>query len=494
MSTASPASRALSAAPETTSPAMRGHLVLCTIALAVSFAEYWLLNYCAFPLFDSVYIWTREASAIAGGIALSAIAFVSYWRPHLFDSGRFFGASAAVMIAGSLLVAAGLALRQSALLVAGASLVTVGTGLANIVVGIGCIGLGMRRLGVAVTSAYVLAYASRGLFSLVPGEANLTLFCLLPLGSLALMAPAARPLFNQIFTEGSPAQAAVTAPKSFLPFGHQVFITLLIFRFIYGYTLTFGEVDRVPLLALGALAPLALVAVYVIASRRELSPDRLFQLSILCSVAGFLMLSIAHVQGSVTSMVLSCGTGFFEMLMYYVLIALGAKNTLNALPLLAWGNAMASWGTLLGANFGRFTNVQAADPSAVSAIASVVVFGIVAYVVLVQKTFSFTSTINGVAPLVPLVTAPVAATGDAEAGATSASTLEQRCAAIGAAHGLTDREQEIFEYLARGRNVRFIQEALVVSYNTVKTHVSHVYAKLDVHSHQELIDLVERTQ
>lgn len=65
---------------------------------------------------------------------------------------------------------------------------------------------------------------------------------------------------------------------------------------------------------------------------------------------------------------------------------------------------------------------------------------------------------------------------------------------FGAAHGLTDREQEIFEYLARGRNVRFIQEALVVSYNTVKTHVSHVYAKLDVHSHQELIDLVERTQ
>ncbi|MZJ95640.1 hypothetical protein GT610_13515 [Eggerthella sp. BIOML-A3] len=26
----------------------------------------------------------------------------------------------------------------------------------------------------------------------------------------------------------------------------------------------------------------------------------------------------------------------------------------------------------------------------------------------------------------------------------------------------------------------------------VKTHVSHIYAKLDVHSHQELIDLVER--
>ena len=44
----------------------------------------------------------------------------------------------------------------------------------------------------------------------------------------------------------------------------------------------------------------------------------------------------------------------------------------------------------------------------------------------------------------------------------------------------------------RDSNVRFIQDELTVSYNTVKTHVSHIYAKLDVHSHQELFDLVER--
>ena len=37
-----------------------------------------------------------------------------------------------------------------------------------------------------------------------------------------------------------------------------------------------------------------------------------------------------------------------------------------------------------------------------------------------------------------------------------------------------------------------IAEELVISENTVRTHVRHIYAKLDVHSHQELIDLVER--
>ncbi|WP_239443058.1 helix-turn-helix transcriptional regulator [Gordonibacter sp. An230] len=149
-----------------------------------------------------------------------------------------------------------------------------------------------------------------------------------------------------------------------------------------------------------------------------------------------------------------------------------------------WGNAMASWGTLLGANFGRFTNEMASNPTTTSIISACVVFGIVAYVVLVQKSFSFSHTIQGIEPLAPLLSASA---GDAP------SPVTDRCGAIGAAAGLTEREQEIFEYLARGRNVRFIQDELTVSYNTVKTHVSHIYAKLGVHSHQELIDLVERT-
>ena len=47
-----------------------------------SFVSYWLLNYSAFPLFDHVYLQTREASAIVGGLALTALAFASYWHPR----------------------------------------------------------------------------------------------------------------------------------------------------------------------------------------------------------------------------------------------------------------------------------------------------------------------------------------------------------------------------------------------------------------------------
>lgn len=46
--------------------------------------------------------------------------------------------------------------------------------------------------------------------------------------------------------------------------------------------------------------------------------------------------------------------------------------------------------------------------------------------------------------------------------------------------------------LARGRNGQYVMDHYVISRNTVKSHVKHIYAKLGVHSQQELIDLVER--
>lgn len=56
----------------------------------------------------------------------------------------------------------------------------------------------------------------------------------------------------------------------------------------------------------------------------------------------------------------------------------------------------------------------------------------------------------------------------------------------------SERETEILGYLVRGRSQPFIQEALYLSKSTVSTHVKHIYKKLDVHSKQELIDLVEK--
>ena len=55
---------------------------------------------------------------------------------------------------------------------------------------------------------------------------------------------------------------------------------------------------------------------------------------------------------------------------------------------------------------------------------------------------------------------------------------------------LSARETEIMELIARGNTVARIAEMLVVSENTVRTHSKRIYAKLDIHKKQELIDLI----
>ena len=55
----------------------------------------------------------------------------------------------------------------------------------------------------------------------------------------------------------------------------------------------------------------------------------------------------------------------------------------------------------------------------------------------------------------------------------------------------TSRENEVFALLAQGKNKRAISKDLVLSENTVKTHIAKIYQKLGIHSQQELIELVD---
>lgn len=65
------------------------------------------------------------------------------------------------------------------------------------------------------------------------------------------------------------------------------------------------------------------------------------------------------------------------------------------------------------------------------------------------------------------------------------------CTKVSQVYGLTARESEILLLLARGRTAATIAETLVIAPSTAKAHLRNIYAKLGVHTQQELIDLVE---
>ncbi len=64
-----------------------------------------------------------------------------------------------------------------------------------------------------------------------------------------------------------------------------------------------------------------------------------------------------------------------------------------------------------------------------------------------------------------------------------------RCAALARQFGLTEREGDVLVLIAEGRSSARIQDDLSIAAGTVNYHTRNIYAKLGVHSRQEIIDM-----
>jgi DNA-binding CsgD family transcriptional regulator len=84
------------------------------------------------------------------------------------------------------------------------------------------------------------------------------------------------------------------------------------------------------------------------------------------------------------------------------------------------------------------------------------------------------------------------ADGEVEtADAGNAAFWRGRVNRIAAEYKLSSRQKEIMELLVKGRDLNYITARFDISRSTAKTHISNLYRKMNVHSKQELIDLME---
>ncbi|MBR2836490.1 MAG: hypothetical protein IKE43_12385 [Coriobacteriales bacterium] len=96
------------------------------------------------------------------------------------------------------------------------------------------------------------------------------------------------------------------------------------------------------------------------------------------------------------------------------------------------------------------------------------------------------------APQEPIAPALV---GDPQAtGQILMESVRNRCVFLAREYGLTTRETEVFELLVCGKTRSLIQEELILSESTVKTHIKHIYAKFEVITITELMAIVFNEQ
>ena len=80
---------------------------------------------------------------------------------------------------------------------------------------------------------------------------------------------------------------------------------------------------------------------------------------------------------------------------------------------------------------------------------------------------------------------------DAQQPSNGFDQLPYTCHLIAVEYDLTRREEEILQLLVRGRTASRIAETLCITTATTRTHLRNIYAKLGVHSQQDILDMYE---
>lgn len=454
----------------------------CFVALVAEMFGTWLTNVVLYPQYVGVMSEARDVSSLVGVVTFVLLAVWVLRRPSSINEQGMTTASLVLFSAGFALIILGISQQSGALLLAGACVRSVGLRWIVVLAGISLCKLDKRSCMLCIAAALVASYLLRLPYMEAGATVGLATLFLIPFVTYAACRPLALDMLAIIKRAVPAVDAAITQPSSYLPIAHGLFVAIFIFRIAYGFALTFGSVDGIPQQTFLGLIPVAILLVMALLPKVP-KADVLYQAAALFVVGGFLAVVVLTGRSSgdlaFANGLLYAGSECFDALMWFALASIGARNKVNALAVFAWGRAASSAGLLCGATVGHAVNATP-DPLTVSVGIAVVLFLFVAMNFTVLKPFGFQATIDGVQSVEP-VAVPPASVG-----------LPEKSAAVAARYRLTPRETELLELLAHGRNGPFIQEKLVLSRNTVKTHVSNIYGKLGVHSQQELIDLVEQ--
>ena len=449
-----------------------------------------LLNVSVFPLFNGVFLGARDVGSIFSALLMLALYVLVSTRPNLCRPRAWMAACAVMYFVGVPVMLVGARLGAPAVLLAGVLLRSVASCWFGTTLCLALVDLGMavdaRGVFASLAAGWAASYALElAVTSLLPTAGCLVVFCAAALAVMVLTYGSSARVMARTLASAPMADLRVTNPRAFLPWGSALFVTVVVLKASFGFAMTFASVGAQPQATILACVPALLVALALLASGR-VGLDALYRATMLCVLAGFLLvnplISSITAMPSLANVVLRAGGDLSRMLAFMVVVAAGVRNPTGAMGVSLFVGGAGSLGSVAGAQLGMLANAAAErDPALLALLLAVVVFAFVAYNVLVPDVFDLDGAARAVEPVpaaAPQPSVPV-------------DVLTQAAARVAKRLALTPRESEALELLAHGRNVAAIQERMVISRSTARTHVRNVYAKLGVHSQQALIDLVE---
>lgn len=252
---------------------------------------------------------------------------------------------------------------------------------------------------------------------------------------------------------------------------------------------------------------LIVLVIVVAVKERALNFGHLFYPMALVII--FSLLVTYFFPGSASVGVVLSGVAFqlFDVVMWYIFSYIVYQSKASAVLVVALGRAVIAFGVTAGNAVGSACATMDANALPLSTVVFVILFAAAVAVFFLFPEKQVDRLLLPIpdedAPSVQRAAAGEGAAGVGEGVATSAADgatepeeatrhghWKQRCLELGDEAQLTEREKEVLVMLARGYGSQSISDALTVSLYTTRAHTRNIYAKLDVHSRQELADRV----
>lgn len=399
----------------------------------------------------------------------------------LFRTGGWAVAAALLMAVGSFLASrfVPLLLGQPTVLVEVlAGLMTgAGTGTFLLLWGEVLVSLGVKGCLMYFAASSFLAAVAHLIAGFAPVEGVQAVVALAPLAELALYRTYVNGHGLALARGNRTAEQPAALPRNVVALGLFFGVSFGVMR---GYLAVFDPADLADVRRVVSMLFImaACVLVYVVSVRRGIEFGRLtYQIALPLMALGFLLLPLSHGWSLAGTAAYRIGYEYMYVILWGLWVYCARQEGTTSLWAIACGLL-----TLQASKLAGF--VASADAIALlgaafdaSSFASVFLFATVVFALFSKENSIVEGGWEGVRPAAEVGEDPSLAEGRFELAADR--------------FGLTPRETEVFCLVLRGRSRSHIAKELVVTEETVKSHIKSIYQKAGVHTKQDLIDRVE---
>ena len=218
--------------------------------------------------------------------------------------------------------------------------------------------------------------------------------------------------------------------------------------------------------------------------------DLLYKVGLPIAAAGLVLIACLPQESAASSLLTGSGEFAFRLFMLIALMAACQRFNLSAMRIFGAVGASSRLASLAAIPLGQlfFIAYPLAGQLERVVAAAVCVF------ILSLSTMLFGDRFKGET----FGMAPVQPKGSAQKlSPASVMTYNERivweCTIAARHYGLTQREQDVLEMLVQGHTIPAIAEKASISHSTAKTHLEHIYRKMNVHSRDEATAATRQT-